>query len=149
MPSHKLISKSGKYIVSCYYYCSGEPDDSCFGIVGCYSTYEEAKNALMDDAEGALQDMQNKEEEKCEELRKHAKDNNISIEETSEKIFLKSGDNNISYKKIFFQMKQGLRGLIVGNIKNDGDEDHYHYGGYDGAGDFFMYNIEGIENNDS
>jgi hypothetical protein len=140
MPSQN--SNSDKYVVTCYYYCAGEPDDSCFGIVGCYSTHEEAEKAMMNDAEGALQDMKNKEEEKCEDIRKHAKDQNINMEETDERIYLKSGNNNISYKKITNQIKQGLRGLVVGNIKNDGDEDNFHYGGYDGARDFFMYNIQ-------
>jgi hypothetical protein len=137
-----------KYVVTCYYYCSGEPDDSSISVFGCYSTREEAKEAMMNRAKKDMQNKQNDEEEMYEEIRRQAKDENWIIKETDKEIYTeaKNGSSSATIYKSFYEVRIGLRGLIVGNFKDDENNndnaDYYHYGGYDGAGDFLMYDIE-------
>jgi hypothetical protein len=138
-----------KYVVTCYYYCAGEPENSLFRVIGCYSNNEDAEQAIKNEAKEDIDVMQNTEDEKCEELRKHAKNQQISMKEDEKNIYLKSEKNNISYTKGVYCIRQGLRGTIVGKFKKDGDENKYHFGGYDKADNFSIYNIETLEAHES
>lgn len=130
-----------EYILSCYYYCAGEPSESGYDIIGHYKTSEAAEQAMNAYAREQLKGLREDEEERLNELRKLSENKNIKVKETDSNIILERQNGKLSYEKATYKMKRGLKGLVVGSLKGDGDENNFHHGGYKSHHNYCIYKI--------
>ena len=133
-------TKNIQYVLS-YYYFAGEPNASGFDTISNHKTYNDAKHNMIIHAKELLKDLKEDEEEKLNELRKLSENKNIKVKETETKIILERQNQKISYNKVTYKMKHGINGLVVGNLKGNGDENNFHFGGYDSNSNYYIYKI--------
>src|SRR5437016_995769 len=139
IPLKKKSDNDDQFVITEYYYVSGEPDDSGLSVYGSYSRTE-AEEQLQKLAEEQLEDFKAMEKDGQEEMRKRAKDENLEITETETEINIKGSNWECTHTKSTFKIMEASRGTVVGDAKVE--ESMFHIGGCDGVGDFVLYDIE-------